>query len=154
MLLSAKKDITLDEKTNDDIRTYVKRQEKFEYHIQQIEDKIEELKEKIAVLKDEKEKIKTAYDDNQIALTNTLLDLNTDHLTVDNKELVIKYSTRVEVSDKTKIPAEYLRDRITTTVDKRKIGAVLAEHPDVDIDGAALVTRARTVINPGRNQWH
>lgn len=125
----------------DTIRDCIQKQEKYQ-------DYIEKIDARVAALKETKKKIQAAFDANQNVLTGTLLDSHVKCIVVDHKELKVRYSTRVEISDESKLPADCFRERTITRVDKNKIRKILRANPNVNISGAALVTHAITSINP------
>ena len=129
----------------DTIRDCIQKQEKYQ-------DYIEKIDARVATLKEVKKKLQAALDANQNILTGTLLDSHIRCTVVDHKKLRVGYWTKVEVSDESKLPKDCFRERTVKSVDKVKIRKILKENPNAHIDGATLVTYAKTCINPDRNQ--
>lgn len=125
----------------DTIRDCIQKQEKYQ-------DYIEKIDARVATLKEAKKKLLAALDANQNVLTGTLLDSHIRCTVIDHKKLRVGFWTKVEVSDKSKLPEDCFRERTVKSVDKVKIRKILKENPNAHIDGAALVTYAKTCINP------
>lgn len=71
--------------------------------------------------------------------------MDTSHITklaVANGNIAIHhYKDSVEITDKTLLPAGYMKQRVVTTPDKNKMYSALANH--VEIPGAKLVTNRK-----------
>lgn len=123
----------------DTIQECIQKQEKYREYINKINARVK-------VLNAAKKKIQAAYDANQDVLTSILLDSNTKRMVVNHKKLSIKYYSRIDVSDKSKVPTDYFKPR--PVVDKVKIRKALSENPHANISGITLVNYARTSITP------
>lgn len=122
----------------DAIRECIQKQDKYQEYIDKINVRVKTL---IAA----KKKFEAAFDANRVNLTSILSDLNIRATYVDRRRVSMGYWSRVEVTDESEIPSDYLKKR--TVIDKNKLRMTLIKNPNAHIDGATLVTYKKAYIS-------
>lgn len=133
----------INQKSMDAMRECIQKQDEYRANIDKINAQVK-------TLTAAKRKLQAAIDANRVNLTSILLDLNISTTFVDQRKVSMGYWSKVEVTDESKIPADYFKKSIT--LDKNKLRMTLLKNPNANIDGATLITYGKACISkPQKN---